>query len=347
MKRLWAMLILAATLLAGCGSSAVTEVEPQIIRLTRPASISTSEISGLAWYGDWLVLLPQFPRRIRGTGERDGGLLAIRRSDLLAYLDGEGPERLDPIRVPFDAQRLTRGIRGFQGFEAIAFSGQHVYLTIESKPKAMLGYVVRGEVVGDLEAIRLEPETVQPIEPRARVENMTDEALLIAGDEVLTFYEANGARVNPIPVVHRFSLDLRPLGTLPLDPLEYRITDATALDLSNRFWVTNFFVPIDWRLIAFSDPVASRWGIGATHQRALIVERLVELEWTEDRLRRVDRAPLYLHLDALDPRNWEGIARLEGRGLLIVTDKNPDTILAFVPFDDERVPQAESQQARP
>ena len=31
-------------------------------------------------------------------------------------------------------------------------------------------------------------------------------------------------------------------------------------------------------------------------------------------------------------RNWEGIARLEGRGFLLVTDQFPDTILAFVPY---------------
>jgi hypothetical protein len=31
-------------------------------------------------------------------------------------------------------------------------------------------------------------------------------------------------------------------------------------------------------------------------------------------------------------RNWEGLAQLEGKGLLLATDKYPTTLLAFIPF---------------
>ncbi len=45
-----------------------------------------------------------------------------------------------------------------------------------------------------------------------------------------------------------------------------------------------------------------------------------------------DRAPIQLTLvDEATVRNWEGIARLDGRGFLIATDTYPATILAFVP----------------
>jgi hypothetical protein len=36
-------------------------------------------------------------------------------------------------------------------------------------------------------------------------------------------------------------------------------------------------------------------------------------------------------LESDTPRNWEGIVRLDERGFLLMTDEDPDTILAFVP----------------
>lgn len=333
MTKRWLTWLFLFLLVGGCGPvAAVTlpETPVQEILLTKPANISTSEISGMDWYEDWLVMLPQYPQRIRR-----GGLFAIPKSEILAYLDAERPQRIDPRIVPFDDGGLRRSVPGFQGFEAIAFDGDAVYLTIEAETLGqMQGYIVRGQVIGDLEAVRLEPNTLREVPLPVNMINMTAESLLLAGEELLTLFEANGARILSDPVAQRFDRALEPLGELPFPNVEYRITDTTRLDGDGRFWAINYFFPVDVRLYTFRDPLVSAYGEGRTNARMLGVERLVEMQYTDEGITLVDEAPLYLRMESITGRNWEGIARLDDRGLLVVSDKHPDTILGFVPFGE-------------
>ena len=47
----------------------------------------------------------------------------------------------------------------------------------------------------------------------------------------------------------------------------------------------------------------------------------------------MDAPPLQLQLRGDGKaRNWEALAVLEGRGLLVATDTYPETVLGFVPF---------------
>jgi hypothetical protein len=112
--------------------------------------------------------------------------------------------------------------------------------------------------------------------------------------------------------------------------VEYRITDVTALDGQARFWAINYFFPDESELKPRVDPLAERYGRGPTHTQAEHVERLLQFHYTPAGLELVDRPPLQLALLPDEARNWEGIVHLEGRGFLLVTDKFPETILAFV-----------------
>ena len=81
-------------------------------------------------------------------------------------------------------------------------------------------------------------------------------------------------------------------------------------------------------------PVFALYGIGPTHAENNVVERLIELEYTGTELVLSEAPPIQLQLLGDDEgRNWEGIVRLDDRGFLLVTDKFPETILAFVPFE--------------
>jgi hypothetical protein len=113
-----------------------------VIPLTGPAAESISEISGMAWYNDNLILLPQYPSRF-GSGE--GAVFSLSKEDILAFLDNTQSTPLTPIEIPFVAPDIDQ-IDGFQGFEAIAFSGDHVYMTIEANPSKMMGYLVIGTI---------------------------------------------------------------------------------------------------------------------------------------------------------------------------------------------------------
>lgn len=312
------------------GSPSPVESPIIAIPLAGPAAQANAEISGMAWSGDTLVLLPQYPERF---GEEDGAVFTIPKAEILAFLDGSSTQPITPRLIPFFAPGLQQKIKGFEGFEAIAFDGARVCMTIEASPGTMIGYLVCGEVSPELAEIRLDTNTLAEIPPQAALENMSDETLLIAGERLATIYEANGANVNAAPVAHLFDFNLQAQGTISFPNIEYRITDATPPDASGRFWAINYFFTGDTKLKPAADPLAARFGEGVTHAQTLSVERLVEFQFTESGIALADTPPIALELLANgDERNWEALARLDQRGFLLATDKFPETILAFVVY---------------
>jgi len=313
----------------------VAETQIREIPLTGPLADGDAQISGLTWYGDHLILLPQYPNFF--TEEGDGFLFAIPKSDLMAFLDGTQSDPLTPLQIPFIAPGLQEEIAGFEGYEAIVFVGdEQGFLTIEAETEeGVTGYLVSGSMASDLSALTLDTTVLAEIEPQSEVGNMSEETMLVTDEGLVTIYEANGTQVNDTPVGHRFSLTLTSTGTISFPQVEYRITDATGLDENNRFWAINYFFPGDEALLPETDPLAEAYGEGPTHSQNEGVERLVEFQYSETGITLTDVPPIQLELLAEDLRNWEGLVRLDDLGFLIATDSFPETILGFVPLSDE------------
>ncbi|MEM6452045.1 MAG: hypothetical protein AAF703_17250 [Cyanobacteria bacterium P01_D01_bin.105] len=85
--------------------------------------------------------------------------------------------------------------------------------------------------------------------------------------------------------------------------MEYRITDATALDEQQRFWAINYFYEGDRSLRPSRAPLMALYGQGSTHRQQATVERLMEFQYTEQGIVLINRAPIQLQLAASD-RNW-------------------------------------------
>ncbi|HRW49670.1 MAG TPA: hypothetical protein P5333_19270 [Caldilinea sp.] len=289
-----------------------------------------AEFSGLARWGDEYVLLPQYPARYGGN------LFTLGETEIVAALAGLDGDGLAPVPLAFDDGGLSSAIRGFEGFEAIAIAGDRVYLTIEADDgPTMTGYLVAGTIDAASRRVTLDPATLAPMAEQAPIDNMSYEALTVLADgRVLALYEANGANVNPQPVAHLFDAAGAPAGTLPSPTLEYRITDAMPAGEDGRFWAINYYFPGDEaKLVPAADPLAERYGEGATHAANRAVERLVELQATETGVMLVDQPPLQLSLLPGVARNWEGIAPLQTEyldGFLLVSDTFPATMLGFV-----------------
>ncbi|UCB49341.1 MAG: hypothetical protein JSW56_00040 [Deltaproteobacteria bacterium] len=291
-----------------------------------------AEVSGLAWYGEHLIILPQYPGRF--SSGADGRLFAISKERIEAFLEGNARAPILPREIAFVAVGVEERIKGFEGYEAIAFKGNRVFMSIESKPgEQMVGYLIGGEMAPDLSVIRLNPESLRQIPPQTHLENMSQEALFVVNGRVVSLYEANGVNINPNPSAHIFDLSLRALGTIPFPRIEYRITDASAPDPEGRFWIINFFYPGDRvKLKPAPDAWGAAYGLGPTHSRSATVERLVEFRYTDAQIFATSRAPIQLELlEDGRARNWEGVVRLDQRGFLLMTDKYPETILGFVP----------------
>jgi hypothetical protein len=310
------------------------EVAVQEIPLTKPASSRSAEISGMAWYQDTLVLLPQYPQRFGENGQ--GALFALDKSTILSFIQGGTPAVLDPKLIVFDDGGLRKKIKGFEGFEAIAFDGEQVFLTIEASPhNKMKGYLVTGSIQPDRSIISLEPGTLTEIPLEENISNLSDEALIVFNEKIFTFYEANGRKVNPAPISHPFDLNLALLENLSFPNIEYRLTDAAPPDSQGFFWMINSYFPPDkMKLKPQKDLLAERYGQGPTHAENLTVERLVQFQVQDDEIIIVDRPPVQLLLEGdVAPRNWEAVALLDNMGFLLATDKFPRTILGFVPFE--------------
>ncbi len=320
----------------GKDGSIPVERPVQAIALAGPLAKAEAEISGLGWYSDTLILLPQYPQRMAEAG--GGALFGLERSQIEAYLSqaaqGQSPLPLQPIPIPFDSAGIEKRIPGFEGFEAVAFHNQQIFLTIEAR-KALTwgGYLVRGQIDPALKAIRLDPNSLAENPSQVQQMNHSDEAILVDGERILTFYESNGAELNPHAHASVFDLQLTRLDPLPFPPLEYRLTDASPPDSQGRFWVINYFYSGDDNLRPKSDPLAEQYGKGPTQARFDIVERLVAYQITPQGIIRTDTPPVPLQLrpDGL-ANNWEGLAVLPDQGFLLATDKYPATILGFVAY---------------
>jgi hypothetical protein len=301
------------------------------IPLAGPVADRQSELSGLAWYGDYLIFLPQYPYFAR---DQSGSFLyVLSRAEVLAFLDGQQDQPLTPRPIPFITSGLERSIPGFEGYEAIAFSGEDAYVTIEARNDGeMLGYLIKGTMAPGLEALTLDPSTVAVISPQTDALNISEESLFVSDRLVGVIHELNGLKVNPTPVVHLFEHDLTPAGTIPFPNVPFRITDATTLDAADRFWTINYLYPESSELLdllkgqedeAKDDQSWPAWtGMG----------RLLEFQFTSTGITPTGAAPIQLENGLSDARNWEGLTRLDNRGFLLVSDKIPGTALGFVPL---------------
>lgn len=322
------VLLLAA--LAGCARHAdphthtAQPVDLRLLTLAGPVASPDAEISAMCWCGDTLVLMPQHPERF-GTADQPLGAFVLERHEIEQALDRPFTTvALTPRRVELRAPGLRQAIPGWDGIEAVASRGNLVYMAVEARQNGrMTGLLLRGHAVPCPDgALRLDMDTdhLATIDVPTDIPNMSQEALVVCDSGVAVIFEANGVNVNPAPRVTLYDTDLAPQGTLPLTPLEYRVTDACRSDGQGRFWVINYFFPGEGRQLR--PPV----------KPAGPVEQLVELQITGDRVQRTDRAALDLRHGVVgEARNWEALVRLPGRGFLVMTDRYPTTLLAFVP----------------
>jgi len=318
----------------GGGSKNIPAVRPLLLPLDGPLADPLAEISGMTWRGDTLVIMPQFPDKFADEGLM--GFFAIRKQEILDALDDEDQDPLQPHLVLCRGPGLLGIVRGFDGLEAMCCIDQRFYMTVEAKDDTvMAGYLVSGyfDVVDSM--VIMDMTHMSSIPMGLNIPNIAEETIVLDGERVITISEANGLNVNPAPQAKVFNADAEFIGLLPMPQIEYRVTDATALDSDNRFWVFNYFYPPErGKLDPAPDPELVRFGDPASFDPDQCIERLLELQLTaNDRIVRTDTPPLNLELlPDMECRNWEAMVRLDDLGFLLMTDKYPGTLLAFVPY---------------
>ncbi len=309
------------------------DTKVKLLSLKGDVAKRSNEFSGLAWYKDNLIMLPQYA----GRDSTDGGgfLFSIAKKRILDFINGNDTSPIDAKKIKFVTTGLEKYNNIGSGYEAIGFDGNKVYVTIESnKGSETIGNLVFGNYNETKNKITLESSSLKIIKAQSGIFNLSEEALLITKNNVVTFHEANGLNVNTNPVVHLFDKNLDFNKTIPFPHIEYRITDATSIGSDSTFWVMNYFWTGDEKsLKPANDSLVIKYGISESNKNNPAIERIIELKYSENTISFTNRQPIYLDItNNSNGRNWEGIVKLDSLGFLITTDKFPTSLLGFVPL---------------
>ena len=295
------------------------------IYLEGPASQKSLEMSGLAWYKDELILMPQY------IDYDDPAFYAIPKAKINRWLSQKSPSPILPDKIRLDAPDFRNTIKGYQGFEAVCFDGNTIYLIIESKHENLMkSFIVKGRIKRKKGIIIIDEDSLSEIEIPINIKNMGYESVAKYKNRILVFFEAYGKNINSKPEIISFDKSLKKSKTIAFDNLEYRLTDVTSVDKEGKFWAINFFWPGEAkRLKPAADNILNNTNKGKTHSLFDHVERLVEYEIHKDQVKRSSVKAIQLSINK-ESRNWEGVARLDNKGFLMIVDEYPRTILAFI-----------------
>ena len=320
-------LLFLIALMLSCSTEQTVERTPTLLKIGGPMKNSDEEISGMDWYNDNLILLPE---------NLNGYVFAIKKAELDSRINGNDTTTIFPEQIKLNTPNYKELVPGFDSFEAIAFRGYEVYLTIEIKfADSMSCLLARGHIDEKTLEITVPEQNLTVIDVPTYVDNMSYESLVIDEDRVIALFEANGDSLIKDPYALSINSSGNDIIKYPLSSINYRIADATRIDKKNRFWVINYFFPGDRKVLKPSnDILASKYGNGPSHSRSDRVERLIEYEIKNGKVSLTKSAPIEIELEGeKTSRKWEALARYGNEGFLIATDKypKPHTLLAFLP----------------
>lgn len=302
------------------------------IKLEGEASNRDAELSGLSWYKNNLILLPQFPYKF-GDGI-NGAIFYLSKQKIKRYINSKSHQPLKPKKIVLDAAGLERFNWWGCGYEGVVFNKDTAYFVLENYKEETEGFIVAGKIDFTKKKIKLDSGSLQKIKIKNYIPNLSEETITYFKREVYTIHEINGVNINPHPVAAKFNSDLLQQKLISFPQLEYRVTDATNVAPDSTFWAINYLWEGDIdQLKPKSDSLFIKYGVGKTHKKRYTVERLLQLKLTPTKIELTNQQPIYLELSQNKAsRNWEGIAKLDNLGFLLVTDKFPYTILGFVKY---------------
>jgi len=307
----------------GISLTLAKEISIQEIPLKGLITDPKQEISGMDWYGHNLFLLPE---------NLGGFLFMIPKNQIQEALDTKSPNPILPIQTIFKTPNYSTLIPGFDGFEAIAFYGNQVYISIEAENNGLMeGYLSWGIIDPISYQITISKNNLKKISTPIQIDNMSYESIVIHNNNVIMIYEANGANLLKDPKQIAISLLDLSLKEINSQNIEYRLTDATSI-YNNKFWAINYFWSGDKKkLKPAPDLITEKYHLTQSHKNTETVERLIEFEIKKNNIKKTETEPLELYLKDGKARNWEAIARFDQHGFIIATDKYPRMILGYIP----------------
>ena len=186
----------------------------------------------------------------------NGYAFAIKKSDLDLRINSSDTSAIKPKKINFNTPNYKKLIPGFDSFEAIAFRGYEVYLTIEIKfPDSMSCLIARGHIDDQTLDITIPEQNLTEINVPAYVDNMSYESLIVDKNRIIALFEANGDSLIKNPYAISINSSGNDIFKYQTSSVNYRIADATRVDRNNRFWAINYFFPRDRGVLKPGDDI--------------------------------------------------------------------------------------------
>ncbi|MDX1700980.1 MAG: hypothetical protein R3250_10200, partial [Melioribacteraceae bacterium] len=209
------------------------------IDLMGELSDRSSEISGLCWFGNKLIILPQYPQRF---GDESGKIFFIERAKLKKYIEGDIRTPIEPSSYNIDLSNVGKYFNMGSGFEAISVIDTTAFFTVEYLSSVNTEtLLIRGAIDTSAREIFIDEKSIVSDPTDLRIYNMSCESILAMNDHLYPIFEANGKNVIDSPKVSVFNNNLQFKNKIDFPTVEYRITDVTNPDDSGKFWGINYF----------------------------------------------------------------------------------------------------------
>lgn len=322
--------------LAGCTSGVILVNNPNLIildeydvkeyEMAAPMNAREMEISSLCWAGDNLLILPQYPHKFGNN------IFSVNRSLIERLRFKEDAVTGKKIKMEYTGDYSFLKKNGC-GLEAIAVSGDNVFLLAEmvNKIDGTFAYLLKGRFFSKENKIIVNTENKTTLKTSYKIKNLGFETLTIFNNKLIAIEEINGKNIVANPKVKVFDFDLKLIDEYEFPNIEYRITDATAVDSEGVFYVTNYFYPGERDEIKpAEDSLIYKYGIGKTHQTNEYLERIIELKIVGKKI-IINSPPYYLKMDDYsEGRNWEGIEMLDKNIFILSADYYPKSIFSII-----------------
>ena len=140
---------------------------------------------------DRLFLLPE---------NMGGFLFSISKGEILNAIKSGKKLPITPKKTRFKTPDYSSLIKGFDGFEAIAFNENKIYITIEAEHDGeMVSYLVWGKIDSKSLEVVINEKDIQTIKTPIQLNNISFESLLINDKDIIMIYEANGSNLRKNP----------------------------------------------------------------------------------------------------------------------------------------------------
>ena len=300
------------------------------IKLPELASDKNAEYSSLCWYGENLILLPQYPSYFRSKIDKDV-IFMITENHLSNAIKNKGKKVVEIKKIEVVNNRTYKILPGYEGFEAICYDGDYFYLTVEYNSTSNKAVLVKARLSDDNSQMKILNEDHIILDLPTNVSNASYESIFVYDNHIYVIYEANGRTVNKNRIAKKISKDFQTVEDISFESIEYRITDVTSFDETGRGWATNYFWPGDANsYLPYEDFIPNKFA--DENNVELGVERIVPLIITDNKIiYDKSREPIYIKKEKRDESyNWEGIVKYRNNSFLLVTDKFPKTVLRFL-----------------